>query len=122
MINLKGKEWQNFGDANPLQHGGTWIIKDSENCYIVVKTTPNDERENSWLYEECYVDITDSWIDWDAVKSSCDTPNDASDEMKALDIVSYYGCVNCGGTQEWIEGLKAIRKAINSNGIVIHRK
>lgn len=122
----KKATWTNYGDVNPLEHGGLWIKKDTEiksdTCYYVVKVDKVEDFENTWLYNEGYVDISDTWIKWEDIKNSCDTPSDATDERKVIDAIWYYGLVEFGGMEELKEGRKAIREAINANGIVIHRK
>ncbi len=86
-------EWKKYGDVNPLEHGGLWVAHDTEiegRCYYVIGLNPID-GENKWRFIDGYIDLDDTWIDWNEVRVSMDTPTNASDEMLAVDCYHYYG-------------------------------
>lgn len=115
--------WENYGDINPLVHGGLWIVKDSTNntAYYVVKVELLDDIDNTWLYDDCYVDVSENWINWDNVNSCCDINKSSSNIDKVIALMSYYSPLEFGSYTEKITGKRNIRKMINSHGIVIKR-
>lgn len=118
MIN----KWLNYGDVNPLDYYGIWISQENTGDYIVVKVINMYDACNGtgYLLEDCMVDITDSWIDLEAVYSFMGI--DGTDPiMVALGIVEYYGCYQCSGSTENVTSRKEARQYINNFGIVIHR-
>ena len=117
------KVWENYGDVNPLEHGGLWIINDTNdnNSYYVVKVQKLEDEKNTWLYDDCYVNVTESWIDWESVYDYCDITGESSNIDKVVALVSYYSPLEFGSYTEKITGKRNIRKMINSRGIVIKR-
>lgn len=86
--------YENFGDVS-LEHGIILVKKDTlEDCYYILKTNYDDDAETYLLFD-LYIDISDDWIDWDDVKSYCDTDM-SNDTQKAIDAVSYYSSENFG--------------------------
>lgn len=89
--------YENFGDVS-LEHGIILVKKDTmKDCYYILKTDYDDDSETYLLFD-LYVDISDSWIDWNDVKSCCDTDL-SNDIQKAIDVVSYYSSENFGSLQ-----------------------
>lgn len=94
---MENQKWQAYGDVNPLDHGGQWIKQLTPTTFrVVILITPSENVDNDmYCIEDCEVDITDSWIDWESVKMSCDTPpNDPI--RQAMDAISHYGTANFG--------------------------
>jgi len=88
--------WLNYGDVS-LIHGVILINKESENCFRVIKTDYDCDGEQHILYD-LFVDISDSWIDWNGIKESCDT--DLSDEyQKVVDLTWYVSFENFGSME-----------------------
>ena len=87
--------WNNHGDIN-LEHGAIFIKQDPDfsTCYNVLKNEYDHDGEQ-WILFDLYVDITDSWIEWDEVQSCCDTDL-SNDIQKVTDVVSYYNHLNFG--------------------------
>lgn len=91
--------WTNYGDVNPLEHGGIFVKKDeAENafkgCYFIEKVDKIPDNDK-FLISSLYVDVNDTWINKDEVVSCCDTPK--NDElMYAIDCTSYYNSANFG--------------------------
>lgn len=86
--------WENYGDVNPIEHGGMFVKKDTygERNFYVIQLTPMDGSDKEeWLIQDGYIDLDDSWIEWGSVQSTMDTPKDADDEYLATDVMHYYG-------------------------------
>jgi hypothetical protein len=96
-------QWENLGDVNPIQHGGFWITqdKDRENCFYVLSNQPSEEIEDQHTFYDLYFDLTDSWIEWDQVESSCDKTDDPL--RKCQNLFWYYGGQNFGDAGRTID-------------------
>lgn len=99
--------WTNYGDVNPLEHGGLWIDYDKDECYRVISLGIFDD---SYLFGECYVDLSDSWINWEDVLDfvGCDTF--LPPEQAVVAVISYYPIVNFGSYKVIIDRQEAIRR------------
>ena len=84
--------FENYGDANFLD-GGCIIAKDGDAYRVVTCDYVYDahDENRSYLIQECYVDINDTWIDRDAIESYADCNKDTEPEWYAQACVSYYG-------------------------------
>ena len=116
-------EWKAYGDVSPLEYGGAWVKKDREHNFYVIKIDILGNTDNI-RFSDTYIDTTDTWINKKAVKDfvGADDQKDYSEEMYALDIVSYYGEYHCGGEhqtytdkKELIERLKGLGIEVNEN-------
>lgn len=100
---MEEAKWEAFGDVNPLDYGGIWVRKDSDTNFQIVKIDPIEEDpDKGFILSECYVDISDDWIDWSKVIKYADTPKN-NKVRSAIDVVSYYGSYQCSGTEHNIE-------------------
>lgn len=110
--------YESYGDVNPLEHGGQWVKKtEIDHEYSIVSITPYEDKTDekdlySILFSTCVIDITDSWIDKDAVTDYADTPKD-NEEVYALDILSYYGALNCNGEEEHLTREQVVERLTN---------
>jgi hypothetical protein len=114
--------WQNYGDVNALEHGGMFVKKDTDingRHYYVVQLNMVD-NEYKWLLVDGYVDLDDSWIEWDSIKATMDTPNDADDERLAVDCMYYYGTHLSNGEDELYESEQEVRERLDQLGIHIY--
>lgn len=112
--------WTNYGDVNPIEHGGTFVKHDEViggRNYYAIKLTPMED--GTWLVIDGYIDLDDSWIEWESLRSTMDTPIDASDELLACDCVEYYGNHTSNGEEKIISERKEIEKFLENRGIVI---
>ena len=117
------KEYINFGDVNPLDYDGKWIKGLGDGVYHIVSADNLDwaAGKKGYYLQSAYIDINDSWIDIEAVKSCAG--NETGDGLSlARDIFEYYGAYNCGGEYSTVLTRRDARKYINSFGIIIHRK
>lgn len=91
--------YTNYGDINPLDHGGVFVKPITDTEFEIVKLTPlEDGTAPRWRVEAVLVDITDSWIERDAVQSFAGLPDDDANfnVLLAIAAVEYYGAVNFG--------------------------
>jgi hypothetical protein len=91
--------WENYGDANPIPHGGFWIKKIGINEYEYVELSFVDDTFE-FIIDSGLVDLTDDWIDWNAVNKTCDINENTCDEWKVRELVWYYGHSNFGSYGE----------------------
>jgi hypothetical protein len=87
-------KWENFGDVNPIEHGGTFVLYDNEiqgRRYYVISLSSYIDGEEKWGIIDAYIDLDDEWIEWESIKSIMETPEDADDKVLATDVMEYYG-------------------------------
>lgn len=87
--------WTNYGDVNPIEHGGMFVKYDEEiggrNYYVIQLTPLEDVDTEKWAVIDGYVDLDDDWIEWKDVQSTVNTPKATNDEYLATDVMLYYG-------------------------------
>lgn len=63
-------EYKNYGDVNFLEHG--CLIKKDDSCesgFLLLCCEPYSDAEGLYRLGELFVDISDSWIDAETVRS-----------------------------------------------------
>ncbi|ALO79433.1 hypothetical protein HOBO_273 [Bacillus phage Hobo] len=96
-------QWGNFGDNNPIEYGTKFVKADTENegCYhvIVVESLAWTQGEDGWFLSQCYVDLNDTWIDWNKITefSGIQRYDETEEEYKASALVEYYGIYEFNG-------------------------
>lgn len=116
---MKNNEWENYGDINPIEHGGMFVKQDLEisgRYYYVVSLT-HIGSEGKWLLIDGYIDLNDDWIEWDSVKKTMNTPKDADDRYLATDVMHYYGTHCSNGEEVLLESEKEVREWLKLRGI-----
>jgi|SRR5699024_3130768 len=113
--------WLNMGDVNPLDWGSTFVSMDTIcGCFFVLELEVIEGMKQYRLHES-YVDITDSWIDWDSVYNCYGVePNRVkfvTNYEKALFIVGYYGHHELGGYNHNVIGLSDVIEYLDDVGI-----
>lgn len=89
--------YENYGDVNPLEHGGIWVKRESKNEYEILKNNP----ETNTLYD-LLVDITDSWIEKDSVMSFIGMTEENFNPLQfAIGCTDYYSPENFGNTYKY---------------------
>lgn len=119
------QQWENFGDVNPIPHGGFWVKKVGETEYEYVSLDLMDGT--SYLISSGKVDLSDNWIEWEKIFKSCDINESAENQWKVKDVVWYYGHHNFGGEHpdyefkynSETENEEEIKEALKSWGIEI---
>ena len=125
----------NFGDENPLSYYGIWLRKDSDNekCFNIVKVDNlewfcGSSCENKYRLEEGYIDLSDSWIEWDRVYDEYNLTEESDDEEKAICAIQYYTILEFGTTRdvrtllEVIEFLEPYDIIVNGENIEDYKK
>jgi hypothetical protein len=117
QVKKQFKGYKNYGDINFMEHGGRFIKQvDIDTYYIVTIDLVIDYDgsesflgEIKWLIEHTYIDITDSWIDLDRVKSFIGLDKITTNKDKELladGILTYHGTYHCNGISETVSGIK----------------
>jgi hypothetical protein len=106
IINFENEKFENYGDINPLQHGGIFIKQIGETEYHIVTNDILEDMEGYSIVGSSIIDITDSWIDIDGVKNSCGIT--VNNKQLTSDILWYYGHYHCNGEQETIKNEEVI--------------
>lgn len=95
--------WVNYGDVSPIEHGGIFVKKESETTFRIIKLQFVDDEEKNLLWD-CYVDITDSWIEKESViKTCCDYITEDKPEFNvhfAIACTDYYSPANFGCNED----------------------
>lgn len=109
-------EWHSFGDVNPLLYDGEWVRMIGEKQYQVVCVTPVDEK--TIRITDSVVDLTDEWIDIDAIKKF--TGDNGNDEYGiANDAVYYWGYIQFSGNEYDYNDESEVKKHLSDIGIFI---
>lgn len=93
--------YKNYGDVNFFEYGRLLEKAEDINCFnILVCNYVYDctDIERCFQFDTCYVDISDNWIDIDAVESYSGCSKENEPELFALACIDYYGVENFGGT------------------------
>lgn len=94
----KEVNWVNYGDVNPLEHGGIWVRKDAdiEGAYYIVK---NVYRPVAELYEvyDLWVETGEEWQEKNLVMDYIGMTEDTFNEIHyAIALTDYYNFLNFG--------------------------
>lgn len=85
----------NYGDVNFFENG---ILVDAEHSDTEIKILycrPYDDEEDKFLFADCTVDITDSWINKKSVMDCLGMTEETFDFIQfAIGCVEYYGVEN----------------------------
>lgn len=80
----------NYGDYDFFEYGALVEKTDNESGYNVLYCQPiYDEYGERFLFADCYVDISDDWIDKEEVQSCCGETNDPM--QFAVECIDFYG-------------------------------
>lgn len=116
----KVNEWVNYGDVNPVEHGAVFVKRDSEvsgRQFYVVSVYRFDSSK--WQLIDGYIDLDDTWIDWNAVKVTMGTSENADNESLAVDCMHYYGNNLSNGEVEIFESEKRVRERLERLEITV---
>lgn len=93
--------YENYGDANFFQ-GGLFIKNCWDDTYDVITCDfINDaDGDKCYLVQDGSVDISDDWIDVDAVLD-CAGVDEAEGAEFVAEAVRYYGLIQFGSTREY---------------------
>lgn len=102
-------KFKNYGDVNPLDHGGIWVKQINNHTFEVIRNIP----ETNEVYN-MEVDITDSWIEKEEVLSFTGMTEENFDPIwYAFSCTQYYGVENFGNSYEYKSRNEVIDHLIN---------
>jgi len=117
-------QWKAYGDINPLDHGGVWVMSDEEKngtafkgCYYLKKFIPETmEIINAW------VDIKDDWMDKKAVQEFAGSEGEEGQEANeryAIDCLEYHGYHELQGESTTYNTMEEVEEELKNCGIII---
>lgn len=111
--------WENYGDINPLEHGGRWFLQDGEHSYKMVEIVNHIEKDETWIVYDMYIDVED-WMDDKRVRRTTGTEEGKNDDVSyAMDCIDYYGGEEFGAQPYEISGRENIIMELKKYGIEI---
>ena len=88
----------NYGDKNFFEDGFLLDMDHSDTEFQAIVCIPLPDMEDSYLFAECIIDITDSWIEKPAVMAYCGMNDENFDKAwYARACIEYYGVENFNG-------------------------
>lgn len=91
------KMYKNYGDVNFFEYGILVDGDHSDTEIQIICCQPYPNETDLYMFGECLVDITDQWIDKQAVMAYCDMTIDTYDVIQyAIACLEYYGMENFG--------------------------
>lgn len=112
MTTEKQNSYENYGDVNPLDHGGIWVKQITETQYEIIKNIP----ETNELFDMS-IDITDNWIEKEGVMSFIGMDEQSFDPVwYAIGCTDYYSPENFGSIYK-MESEKELIEFLNARGI-----
>lgn len=113
-------KWENYGDENPIEHGGFWIFKDKdfEDSYYVL-VLDKDPDSDKFILKDLYVEINDDWIEWESIANYLGVSlEEMSDIDKVRGAVDYHNYLNFGEL-EIFDTKEEVIDVLFDNGITI---
>lgn len=85
----------NYGDKNFFEYGCLVDAEHSDTEIKILYCRPYDDEEDLFLFADCEVDTTDSWIDRKAILEYIGMTEESFDAVQfAIGCVEYYGVEN----------------------------
>ena len=82
----------NYGDVNFFENGTLVDAEHSDTEIKILYCRPYDDEEYLYLFADCEVDITDSWIDKKSVMDFIGMTEENFDSIQfAIGCIEYYG-------------------------------
>lgn len=82
----------NYGDKNFFEYGCLVDADHSDTEFNILYCRPFDDEDDLYLFADCTVDITDSWIDRQQIMSYIGMSEDNYDPIQfAIGCIEYYG-------------------------------
>ena len=95
--------WKNYGDENPIEHGGIFVREDEDgfpNAYYMVRINQSQDEDESWFLDDMYFDLNNiEWVEWEKVNNYSDINNTSDDINKIIALASFYGSQEFGHTE-----------------------
>ena len=87
--------YHNFGDKDFFEYGMLVDDEHSDTVFDILFCFPYSDAEDLYQFGHCSVDISDDWINKDAVKSYAGCKEDDPVQF-AIACLEYYGAENFG--------------------------
>lgn len=85
----------NYGDVNFFELGILVDAEHSDTEFSILYCRPYDDEEDLYFFAECEVDVTDSWIDKNAVMDYLGMSAENFNAVQyAIGCIEYYGAEN----------------------------
>lgn len=101
----------NYGDANFFENGCLVDSEHSDTCFDIIMCNPFCDEEDRYMFGQCQVDITDTWIDRNAILQYIGMTEKTFDSVQyAIGCMNYYSWDNFGAQSyayEWTNMTKA---------------
>lgn len=87
-------QYKNFGDVNPIEHGGLFIAKESENLldldFHVIEVSKFDDEDDRWLVQQSSINMQDV-----STEELCEVSNEFREEFGKIGFKydDYVACV-----------------------------
>ena len=89
-----------------FDHGRLLEKTKDKNCFNVLVCNyvfDCTDSERCFQFDDCYIDISDDWINVEAVESYADCNKENEPIQFVLACIDYYGVENFGGTEYYTE-------------------
>jgi hypothetical protein len=113
MINLN--KWENYGDVNPIQHGGVFVQKDILGIkqFYFLSVQPMDE--GGFMVIDGYIDLDEEWLELDKIMESCSVTDD---KMRLVsDCVWYWGNHMSNGEYDILDNEEEVEQLLKLKNI-----
>lgn len=113
----------NYGDCNPLEHGGIWVLQENTGMgittqYGIVKNIFDADSEKIYLYD-LGIDISDEWLDKKAVMLCTGMTEQTFDNVQfAIACIDYYSFENFG-TKTELDTIEELTEELKAYGIEV---
>jgi hypothetical protein len=118
-------KYVNYGDENPIEHGGLFIARDEEikssPCFYVIEVNPLPDLEDTWVIWESYIDLND--VTQEQLSSALEEYDEEffsnmDEETVVSALIQYFGHTTFSdGTQTVITGRDEVIKDLKERGI-----
>ena len=98
--------YKNYGDKNFFEYGLLVDDEHSDTEFDILICRPYSDEEDLYQFAQVHVDITDTWIDKNAVLSYAGLADESDAIAYAIACLEYYGPENFGAdsygvTYDW---------------------
>ena len=83
--------FRNYGDVDFFENGFLVDEDHAETGYQILWCRPFDDEDDLYFFADCFVDLTDDWIDREAVENFCGYSVYDNDIRFAGACIDFYG-------------------------------
>jgi hypothetical protein len=88
-------QWKNYGDVNPIPHGGIFVHQEDEENFRIIRLQFVDDMEK-YTIQAMHVCVNDSWQDSTKVMEYAGLKHDGENVDYAIALTEYYPVANFG--------------------------